>query len=209
MKKYCVLLIICSALATGCGMRYKVANETFSSSTKALRRQSEIYANALDTVTAVDAPIHGNVLVILPSPEEIRRSYLILGGNARLLGETPFGFAIASYENENNLIPSALTRSKIFDSIAIERHNGNPASYPIGDNDYLIFRDVDGWFIRSKSSPRALAIMPDQMPPSQVVGPKIPPFLKSFINSVIQQATALKDLNVLTKENTNCESAQE
>jgi hypothetical protein len=46
--------------------------------------------------------------------------------------------------------------------VTIARHNGNPANFSIGNNDFLIYADIDGWFIKGKNKSSSLPILLDK-----------------------------------------------
>lgn len=184
MKKLHFLCIALSIILLGCGGRYTIGGETFSSGSEALQKQTEILAHALAEITPTDNPVHGTVLVIFPSDVEIQKNYIRFVNPSRIQQE-PIDFIITSVKTNSQFMADAIRKRGIFDSVSVERHNGNPASFPIGDYDYMVFIDVDGWFIRGKDNPRGLPITVDK---SKSDGA---PRTLSFLDSLSQQAKAI------------------
>ncbi len=149
-------------LAGGCaGPSYTIGKEKFSSAEQALQRQSEILAAALDKVTAATQPVHGRALVLLPSDAEIRRHYIRTTGNAALLKADQLDYVGTYVRNDNQCVADAIKKRAIFDSVTIQQHDGNPGMSAFGDSDYLVYRDVDGWFFKGKNDRKAFPIQGD------------------------------------------------
>ena len=184
MKKLHFLCVALSIILLGCGGRYKIGGETFSSGSEALQKQTEILAHALAGITTTDNPVHGTVLFIFPSDVEIQKNYIRFVNPSRTQQE-PIDFLITSSKTNFQFMADAIRKRGIFDSVSVERHNGNPASFPIGDYDYMVFIDVDGWFIRGKNNPRGLPITLDTSKPFGA------PRTLSFLDSLSQQAKAI------------------
>ncbi len=187
MKKLHFLCVVLFIILLGCGARYKIAGESFSSSSEALQKQTENLAHILNEITPTDNPVHGTVLVIFPSDVEIQKNYIRYGDNPSRVQQEHIDFFITTIKTNAQFMADAIRKKGIFDSVAIERHNGNPASYPIGDYDYMVFVDVDGWFIRGKDNPRGLPITVDK---GKSVGA---PATLAFLDLLSQQAKALRN----------------
>jgi len=67
-------------------------------------------------------------------------------------------FLVMAPARDCQFLADAIRKRGIFDSVTVERHNGNPASLPMGDFDCMVFLDVDGWFLKVSGNPRALLI---------------------------------------------------
>jgi hypothetical protein len=158
----CVALLTTLVLITGCGARYILNGEKFSSSSEALQKQSEIFSHSLDKVTPTDNPVHGNALVLIPSDVEIHKNYIRLGYNASRLEKEQIDYVITAEANDFQFMATVVRKKAIFDSVSVARHNGNPASFPIGDYDFVVFVDVDGCFIKGKDYPKAIQIPVDK-----------------------------------------------
>jgi len=159
---YCVAILTTLLLITGCGARYTFNSETFSSSSEALQKQSEVFSHSLDKVTPTDTSVHGKALILIPSDTEIHKNYIRLGTDASRLEKEQIDYLIAVVANDCQFTANYIRKRAIFDSVSLARHNGNPASFPIGDYDFVVFVDVDGWSIKGKDSPRAIQILIDK-----------------------------------------------
>jgi hypothetical protein len=181
-----LLLVV---LLTSCTQRYYADGVFGGPSVNALARQDEIYPDALDKIAPTNSPIHGSTLILLPSRDEIHKNYTYVGepyrGGPLYVGREKIDKVVALISNYLQYMADAIKKRKLFDSVHIELYNGNTVSYPVGNYDYLIFFDVDGWFIRDKNSPVPLPV----------------PFMKtisvdtsltiSYLDSLSQQATSL------------------
>lgn len=179
------LILVC------CARPYMVAGEKFSSSSEAIQRQSEIISSALKEITPSDTPVHGTVLIIFPSDVEIQKNYIGFARNSPMFPQEQIDFLITIVRNDSQFIVDAIRKRAIFDSISVARHNGNPASYAIGDNDYMVFRDVDGWFIRGKDNPRALLVNIIYARPYGISESIEAPKALVFLDMLSQQAKSL------------------
>ena len=185
MRKWTLAAVITSFLVclAGCGARYSLGAETFSSSSEALQRQTDLLSRALDGITPSDKPVHGTALVLIPSDVEIQKHYLSHLDTTSHRNQVDYLITVS--KNTYLFTAAAIRKRGIFDSVSVERHNGNPASFPIGTHDYLVFADVDGWFIRSQSNPRPLLI------PLDTTIPDIASRRFAFLDSLGQQAHSL------------------
>ena len=154
----CVALLTTLVLITGCGASYTFNGEKFSSSSEALQKQSEIFSHSLDKVTPTDKFVHGNALVLIPSDVEIHKNYIRLGYNASRLEKEQIDYLITVVANNCQYMANIIRKRAIFDSLSVARHNGNPASFLIGDYDFMVFVDVDGWSIKGKYNPRTIQV---------------------------------------------------
>jgi hypothetical protein len=186
MRKLHLLCVVLFISLFGCGARYMTGGETFSSSSEALQKQTENLAHILDKITPTDNPVHGSALVLIPSDVEIHKNYIKFEGNASRIQKEQLDWLITSVTNDCQSAANAIRKRGIFDSVAVERHNGNPASFPIGNYDYLIFADVDGWFIRGKNNPRPISL-PFDKNISDETSRRL-----AFLDLISQQAKALR-----------------
>lgn len=179
-----VTLII--VLVVGGCATHRIGNESFSTAaSEALQKQTENFARILNEITATDKPVHGAVLVLFPSDVEIQTSYLGWTSNSYRLEKERVDFMVAAITNNYQFIADVTRKRGIFDTVGIERHNGKPASFPIGNYDYVLFADVDGWFIRGRGDQRMLPIAADASQPSGA------PRTLSFLESLSRQVEAL------------------
>jgi hypothetical protein len=160
MKKWslCSVFVLMVIILTSCGTRYKIQGETFSSSSEALQKQASIFSKFLDDVKPIDNPIHGTVLVLIPSDAEIQKNFIRFSHNAGNIKKEIVDFLISRYRNFLQFPAEAIRKRNLFESIIVDRHNGNPMSFLIGGFDYVVFADVDGWYLRIKGNPIPLAI---------------------------------------------------
>ncbi len=184
VKRVCLLFVVFITFL-GCGGHYMIGEETFSSSSKALQWQTENLSSVLNKIMPGGNPVHGTALVIFPSDVEIHNNYINYGNNSFRLGKEQIDFEIIISKNNFQFIANAIRKRGIFESVAVERHNGNPASFPIGYYDYMIFLDVDGWFVKGRDNPRGLPITMEK-------GKSVDaPHVLAFLDSICQQAKAL------------------
>lgn len=149
-----------------------------------LQKQSENLSHALARISPSTDRAHENVLVLLPSDVEILKHYLqfavslqlsdveiqkncisylydkkLLRDDWHIHNDTDYSnFSITVAKNNLQFVVDAIRKRGIFDSVSVAYQNGNPASFPIGEHDYLVFVDVDGWFIKGRNNPKPLAI---------------------------------------------------
>lgn len=152
--------------------------------TNPLQKQTENLSRALDEITPTNDSVHGSALVLLPSDVEIQKNYINysefgFGNNPprTIIPEKTLNWMITMTRNNFQFTADAIRKRGIFDSVSVAYQNGNPASFPIGDYDYIVFLDVDGWFLRARNDPKALPISFDKK--------KLP------LDSLYQQAKAL------------------
>jgi hypothetical protein len=136
--------------------------------TTTLQKQSENLSRALDGITPADDPVHGTALVLLPSDAEIQKNHLnydefgLRNFPRSGISDKMVKYMITMIKNRYQFTADAIRKRSIFDSVSVAYQNGNPASYPVGDNDYLVFVDIDGWFLRARNIPKALLISSDK-----------------------------------------------
>jgi hypothetical protein len=179
-----VIFLFIYTVIVGCAT-YNVGDESFSSSTAALQRHNEILSNVLAGIQPTDHPVHGKALFLLPSDNEIQKNYIPWGNNASKFEKEQVDYLIAFVRNDKQLIAYATRKREIFDSIEIEKHNGSPSSHPIGIYDYIVFLDVDGWFIKEKKDSKILQIFMDKSKPLGT------PRIISILDSINKQAESL------------------
>ena len=173
-----IVFILVVMFTVGCAT-YKVGDKTFHSSSEGLQEQTKILSRELAGITPIDTPVHGTALVLLPSNMEIRKNYISFGLNEDH-SEEQIKYVITTTKNDFQFAADAIRKKSIFDSVAVAYQNGNPASFPMGGYDYLVFVDVDGWFLRGRNNPKPLL----------VAFPKDRP--KLFLDSLQEQAKALR-----------------
>jgi hypothetical protein len=181
-----VFFVLFLVLLAGCGARYKYDGVSFSSSSELLTRQNEINSNALNKITPTNNPVHGTALILLPSDVEIHKNYIKVVGYNGGLEKEQIDCLITSINKYYQYMADAIQKRGLFDSVSIERHNGNPASHPVGNYDYMVFVDVDGMFVRDKNNPRPLFVVVEK----NVSGDASRTL--SFLDSLYQQAISLR-----------------
>jgi hypothetical protein len=186
---FLVFSVLPLVIISGCGARYTVNGETFGSSSEALQKQGEIMAHVLNKITPTNNPVHGKALVLIPSDVEIQKNYIRSGSNASGFVMERIDYLIMSLNKDFQFMADTIRKRGIFDSISVERHNGNPATFPLGDYDFMVIRDVDGWAIKSKAAPRPLPIALEKLDKNN---PDSDARIFSFLDSISQQATALR-----------------
>jgi hypothetical protein len=152
------------------------------------QRQNENLSRALGRIKSTNDPVHGTALILLPSDAEILKHYLYYSlylqpSDAeiqkscisyetrdssqveRVIKIGPKGFDQKNLNHhitvaKNNLlfVVEAIRKRGIFNSVAVAYQKGNPATFPLGGYDYLVFIDVDGWFVRGGNNAKPLPI---------------------------------------------------
>ena len=133
-----------------------------------LQKNTEIYSNIIKEIKPNQNPVGGAALIIIPSDVEIQKR-LIKAFSGTRVSQEQIDFFTAVSRNAYQFNVDAIAKRRIFDSVSVARHNGNPASYPIGNSDFIIFSDVDGWFIKGKSKLLILPVMLDKNKPQGVL----------------------------------------
>lgn len=165
-------LLVLAYPLTGCES-YWMAGVMVFSRTTALDRQAARHADLLAPLQPVLTPIGGSALVLLPSDLEVRRNYITYGPGG-LPSDKGLTFLTTATRRSFQFMADAIQDGHLFDSTTVAFHDGNPATYPIGKHDFLVFRDVDGWFIKGKGGapPRVVAVDPRRYGRGYVVGVK-------------------------------------
>jgi len=154
-----IVFILVVMFSVGCATAtYTVGGKKFHSSSEALDEQAKINSNNLAKITPTNAPVHGTLLVLLPSDVEIQKNYITSRGDTSKISEEMHNFMITFTKNSHQSAVDMIRKKDAFDSVSVAYKNGNPASFPIGEYDYLLFLDVDGWFLRGKDNPKALPV---------------------------------------------------
>jgi len=183
MIKQFLLCIALLSIISGCSTcKYNLGNETFSTAHEALQKQTQMQAQVLSEITSIDNPIHGTALILIPSDVEIKKNYIRISGNASLISNEQIDYLIAVNRNNFQFISDTILKRCVFDRGTVEKHNGNPASLPIGNSDYLIFADLDGWFLKGKEIVKTLQLSLDLTKP-----------IVAFPDSIYEQVKALKN----------------
>jgi|WetSurMetagenome_2_1015567.scaffolds.fasta_scaffold337034_1 hypothetical protein len=182
MKNISLKLFIFSILftVTACS-RYTVENETFYSSAEAIQKQSQAQSQVLSEIIPTKKPIHGIALLIYPTDDELLKTHVRYENNPSIIGDEQIDFIKTAFEQNCKFICNAIIKQSIFDSVSIDLHNGQPASYYNENYDYIIFYDIDGWFIKGKKHPKPLEISYDLKIP-------LKPRMMAFLDLLGQQA---------------------
>jgi hypothetical protein len=151
------LFLVASSILilNGCSAGYKIGVKQFDSSEDALKYQADLFAEFKNQITPSKKPVGGIVLILIPSDDEITRNYIRYGQRTR---KEDFEFILTGFRENIQYLAEAIVIRQIFDSAQIRRHDGNPANTTVGDNDFLIFCDVDGWSIKGKNKPNSILI---------------------------------------------------
>ena len=182
-----VLLVL---TLTGCAPSYRIGDETFDSSSAALQRQTQLHAGMLAQISESKNPIGGNVLVAIPSDSEFRKNYVLRQLDPQLhhrISQDLLDYISTLWRNNEQFQANAIAKRRLFNSVAIANHNGSPASFPIGDNDFLIYLDIDGWFIKSKNKSPSLSIPVDKDKKLSVIQRT-----EAFLDDLYKQAQTLQ-----------------
>jgi hypothetical protein len=137
----CILVPLLTACAT-----YRYGGEKFSTAEAALAKQSEHLAKIISDVEPTSSPVHGKALVALPDKVELRRHYVRATKEA---GQPQIDYILAAVEADHDMMVKVIEKRALFDQVTLVRDD-DPPNTTIGDNDFLIFRDIDGWFFKSK-----------------------------------------------------------
>jgi hypothetical protein len=184
MKKLALALslLLVLVIAVGCAS-YKIGKESFNSSSEAIQKQTEIFSDIIKEIKPNQNPVGGAALIIIPSDVEIQKNYIKYGSRTR---QESLDFVIAASRNTFQFSADAIAKRRIFDSVSVARHNGNPASYPFGNNDFIIFMDVDGWFIKEKNKTLIIPLTIDKNKPEGF------PRTEAFLDELNQQVQNLR-----------------
>jgi hypothetical protein len=172
--------------------------------TSYIQKQTKNLSRALARISPSKDPVHGTALILLPSDVEILKHYLDFSAFLQLsdveiqrncINYVPdknlmsasrasqkdahnSNFSITIAKNNLQFVADAIRKSSIFNSVSVAYQDGNPASFPIGDYDYIVFIDVDGWFLRGRNNlkPLPISLEKDKLP----------------LDSLQQQAKALR-----------------
>jgi hypothetical protein len=181
-----VFLVLVCPLFSGCAS-YRIGDEHFSSSTAALDRQAELYAGILGQVQPMSSPVGGSALILLPSELEIRRNYIKYGpGTSPEDTNEALKFVVTSTHKNFQFMADAIRKRRLFDSVAVAFQDANPATYPIGEHDFLVFVDIDGWFVTDKGGARPRSVAMDRSRPVDLAT------LSTFLNGLERHASELR-----------------
>ena len=156
-KKHLTLFsaVLLGIFLAGCGTSkyYHYGNESFSSADEALAKQTAEISGIIDAINPTTTPVHGKVLVAIPSRAELRKHF----GDPNAVKREYLDYACALYENAYDMLIKAIQKKGLFDQVTTTRVT-NPAATAIGENEFLIYLDdIDGWFIKGpKSAPREI-----------------------------------------------------
>ncbi len=153
MKTYHLFFtLVVALLLVGCASaKYSYGNQTFHSPDAALAKQAADLSAILQGVNPTTAPVHGKALVVLPSRDELRKRYIRSSGYAVGLRKEHFDYFCALLDNDQEMLTNAIRKRRLFDELT-ETHAADPAAAGIAENDFLIYRDVDGWFVKNQKS---------------------------------------------------------
>jgi hypothetical protein len=158
---------------------YPYGNQMFPSPDKALAKQAAENSGVLAAITPTSNAVHGTALVVLPSREGLRKHFVRIWLHVRVPQAEDFEhdtlvmatvdlhnqdilhadleYATALLENDQDMLVAAIRKRQLFDQLTVT-HADDPIAVATSDNNFLIFLDVDGWFIKTrKSAPRSLA----------------------------------------------------
>jgi hypothetical protein len=191
MKKYYALffsLILVAHLEGGESVKYRYGNEMFSSAEQALAKQRADNERVLEAIQPTSTPIHGRALVALPSKEELRKHYNHTRGGMGWGGmvlptQEQLDYPCAILEGDHDALCKAVQKRGVFDEVTTVQVN-DPAAASIGESDFLIYRDVDGWFVKNRrSAPQKIVIDASGLP-------SVPRTI-SFLDSLEERARTL------------------
>jgi hypothetical protein len=128
------------------------------------------------------SPLHGQALVLIPSTDEVIKNYIRIMGGANMITVDQIDFLVTMTENSHQFIADAIKARNIFNSVTVDSHSGNPALIPVENYNYLIYLDVDGWFIKGRGEKLGRRIPYDQAN-SQIVSQTL-----TFLESLEQLA---------------------
>ena len=151
---FCILLIL---QLSGCtNIKYTYGGKTFPSSDEALVKQRQDLAEIIGAIKPTTAPVHGKALIIIPSREGLRQRYIRITGNPANLKQEQIEYICSLLENDQNMLAKAIQKKELFDQVTIETLL-DPADASIGAHDFLIYRDIDLWYIKGrKTSPKKI-----------------------------------------------------
>ncbi len=158
---------------------YPYGNQIFASPDKALAKQAAENSGILAAIAPTSNAVHGTALVVVPSREGVRKHYVRIWLNVRVPQAEDFErdtvamamvdircqdilhedleYATALLENDQDMLVAAIQRRQLFDQLTVT-HADDPIAVATTDTNFLIFLDVDGWFIKTrKSAPRRIA----------------------------------------------------
>jgi hypothetical protein len=150
-----VLVVFATSLLTGC-VSYRLGSKRFDSPEEALNFQSKIFSEAKSMIRPSQNRVGGTALILIPSDDELVRNYIRFEPGAK---KESIEFLVFTTRNFIQFQAEATTIRRIFDSVEVKRHEGNPANKVVENNDFLIFLDVDGWHIKGRNKPRSILIL--------------------------------------------------
>ena len=186
MKKYYALFfgLILVAHLEGCeSVKYRYGNEMFSPAEEALAKQKADNESVLEAIQPTSMPVHGRALVALPSKEELRKHYIHTIGGMGVPSKEQLDYPCASLEAEYDALIKAAIKRGVFDEVTTVQVD-DPAGTSVGDNTFLVYPDVDGWFIKGRKSAPTKIVMDASSLPSI-------PRTKSFLDSLEEKARAV------------------
>jgi hypothetical protein len=142
---------------SGCAtIKYNYGGKTFPSSDEALVKQRADLSKILEAIKPTTAPVHGKAIIITPTREELRQHYIRITGNPAHLEQEQIEYICSLLENDQNMLAKAIQKKELFDQVTMI-NLPDPAAASIGGNDFLIYRDIDSWFIKGqKTSPKKI-----------------------------------------------------
>lgn len=186
MKTYSVLLfgLILVMHLAGCeSVKYRYGNETFSSPEQALAKQKADNERILEGIQTTSTPVHGRALIALPSKEELHKHYIHTTGGMVVPSKEQWDYPCSILEGDHDALCKAVQRRGVFDEVTTVQVN-DPAAAPLGESDFLIYRDVDGWFIKGRKSAPTKIVMDASNLPSV-------PRTRGFLDSIEERSRAL------------------
>lgn len=128
---------------------YRYGNETYHSKDALLRGQQEILSTSLASITQTGTPVHGRLLLSLPTPDEMEKHFI--KGSSRTDKEKIDLFKTVM-ENDTKFHIDVITKRKIFDEVKVLRDSIGAPHINWQDYDYLLYQDVDGLFLESRNA---------------------------------------------------------
>jgi opacity protein-like surface antigen len=135
-------------------LNYGVGNKRFASPEEAIDYQRTAGVAVVVEIRPTDTPVHGRLLVVLPTRETIQRRHV----RGRAATSADLEFVTTTVANDQRSIVQAISKRGIFDDVR-QAEDAAPERAVIADCDYLLFPEPDGWFLRTarNPSPRRIA----------------------------------------------------
>lgn len=193
MKKLIIILLVLLliSLFTGCAS-YKIGNKSFSSSEEALSYHEKKLAENIEEIQPIteNAKSYGKALIALPSSETIEKNYIRITGNASALSREQIEFLITSVSNNNDYMFKSIEKRQLFNKVT-KMIDPDPATIDMKGNDFILYLDIDGWFLKGKYSNLTRKISIDSTLPIGV--PRTLSFLESLEKQLKETLSKVKN----------------